>query len=1086
MEQPTDEWIQQIIHLSKKIKEFDDLISKDNNRNYSNRDSKSKESKRIAVALNSSECIGNILFYDKKQDAIYTNQVVSWLLYLLAHNDNLIIKQVSINVLNAMMTPFCIEYRALLFTNKTIKLLIIELINLLKLQHYSESINEKIRQSIISLALFINNNNNDRSLWNELLSIIFINSKEKGNGDLFREEMFYLIGEISCHFESTVVENIHSFKMLLEDGLQDTNGRVAVATLKATVDILCTDAMTQNPQPLLSLLPFVIPVIETSLNVNEQITEYCILTFQHFLEFQDFLFAQHTKQLIDTLLQVVAHPATNNNIILKRAAFDFLFSTASVYENVWNRKDSTSLVTHVYEWLFSSVQDIDIKDWTLNNKLIDNDLNHDQDEIEMEREKKEEEEEIEKDEEEEISMDDDEERIPRVKFRKTITKDVLSCFKDIARVMDDKLIPIALQQTKTYLKSQDWKKRYIALQFFGIISLPFNEFIKEKDFKDLLLIILEMVNDENPRVRWAFFNCLGELVKSFETILAKQSANVFISVKKAIQDPNERVQASCCSFIQSALVSEMIRKSDITLLSTIIDILQLLLQSSRIYVIENALSTISSLVKTFENDLIPYYPKIIKIIIELQKKYEINIETRLIHSRAIRLFGLFGELIDIEKKIYEKDFYTLVQYIQQLKGDSFDLVMYEFIFVCKGAAEILGKDFVVHLPIATKYIFQVLDRLIKVGVVEDRRKIVMTLETLGSILVALELDPLALEPYKNQLTSWVLQLCKLPFKKEIRRAAIKIVPLFCPIEHTVKMFFILFDVLVGSFLNDKEMVGEKLSATIELIEYAGDSFLSLQQIRTCLDDILVVKNFITANYQIHDKDSLFNAYSAITLLFSLHRDQCVSSIIGDQIQSSFIEYDTSTIIDVKALALGFIVELCALSDEATLLPWLPKLVPAMTSQLLSKNASMRQNAAHGLGVFAQMTRHHMAPYALNILQLYKTLIAEPKSRRKENIDATTSAISSIGKFIRHVPQLSTHVETIFSVWIGLAETVETEDKSLLVLDDILSIVQIYPNQCLGNDQNCKQLYNVIDQFSNFSNDHQSITDKILEFIKFRK
>ncbi|EGG14406.1 hypothetical protein DFA_12178 [Cavenderia fasciculata] len=660
------------------------------------------------------------------------------------------------------------------------------------------------------------------------------------------------------------------------------------------------------------------------------------------------------------------------------------------------------LVSIIFSNVVDRVEEIDIDIWS-NSTTTTKDNGFEQEDFEAEEEEEEEEEEEDNDKEGE--------------FGEFLTNPILS-------------ISI-LEECKKRVISTCWKDRHTAL----VISTRILLFLKkdtiaqkEMEIENLINMFIHIANDSNPRVRWAFFNFLSQICKVDRIISTKTSiVQLFISIiEMAIQDSNNRVKLACCQLIQIFLENNSLNSISFNHLFTLFEYLILSPQDS--YCVESALDL---LVKAFTISK----EKNISCILLILEKYK---SSSLVIEKCRRAFEAIRSFAETNGKQFSKQLKYLFQHVQS-HGIIDYYLFSDYIEICSTVSKSLGMDYSIYLAPTMKFILDILNQDIETIDQEDEngsKKVDLVACALQNLETFVDSCKSSISPYLELLVDASTRLSTTNTRKGIRYS-------------TTEIFRSLFNACIVKYGNNSQQAKTIYSRLLSCILDSCGS--SEQEI-----GVLIEKLFVAGDdEQVQDNDgSLPESIGALFQLIGdiVEKNQgMVINVIKVDIIPETIQLLSDQTVDyhIKKSILQMFSDICQFGGQPSIVLLYPLIIPVMIGHLSSDNVEIALNAAVGLGEAAVSSKDQFAPYVFNVLIQLKDLISCNENRKKKNkVPATESAISAIGKLIRHVPQLAPHVGQIIPAWLERLP-IKYHEENVQCIENLYHIIQLYPNECLG-------------------------------------
>ncbi|EGG20634.1 hypothetical protein DFA_00495 [Cavenderia fasciculata] len=1012
------------------------------------------------------------------------NQVVSWLLYLMIKATFEIIKQKSFQLLFRLVKK---AYFLESLSKEIVEVVKVETIELLKTDLTSSS---STRYHVFYHLLGI-------------IKSLAIYLLPRGGWDGFESSLNAIIDGEEEGQNSQLQYNTRALLMLLA-----TSNDFRMVKLQMLVDMVKADRL--NEEQYASSMSYVITMLSVMNGRTEgEYIEMIINNFVHItIEENPIWMLELIQPIIYALIKLLdvnrEHGFTSKRT--KSIVFNYLLFIARSYPYQYTDRLIERFVVHLYEWSASQVTDMSLKEWTDTYTNTGN-------ENEM------------------LNLNDEEEQCSGIRSEKEhdqqqqINAD--SSFQcRFLSAHGNRAKDSIYKQSNLLLGSQLWNEKYAALVGFAN-SCKYLNGITLQQFQIILNSALKLVNDASIQVRWASLQCLVQLSQHKEFIKSSRE-EIFRIGTKTIRHPNERVQSSSCLLLQSMIHSLTVDNNTMVtddVLDGLCRSFEILLQSSKLYVVENVLLSLMTVAGTVKKGLKPNFRNIIPILLSVLEKHQrfATKESRLLRCRAIKTFTLCSKAMN--KKTYSKYMYKFMLFVGKNEG-SVDLVD-DFLRVLPIFIKHSGKSLAVYLPIIIKMIVQILEiplPNLAEEMTESSRlgtnRIATTLIQLNIIMRTFMFGRPYLESVGQQLAPFVhclfgplLVLARCP--NAIRTlfqidsfhnlsSCLNIVKMHYGVsnEKALEMFGMIFELVLPLCLieNDWRMLDHRVRITNNFI-IEMENEMSFDQVQSTIDmfykletrmeqvaqQVLdgnqdVIGNFDTPDVVlatiskivvgIYDMlGKMVKNYSAITV-------PLITQDLLDRSCEKLRDVEESNI--AKAGILMFMYDYCHYGGELAISSF-PQIIPAILECLTTTDSNVRQNALMAVDEAAQHAKDRFSPLAMDVLQgLNAIVLTDDKS-------ITGYATNVMATIIRYVqPQPSGLISIIIPKWLDHILSIYNFSVYDIAISNLCAIVRLYPNECLGQEyQHVDKLHQIIPHYIKKSTQQQQeelLTDTWL-FIK---
>lgn len=181
------------------------------------------------------------------------------------------------------------------------------------------------------------------------------------------------------------------------------------------------------------------------------------------------------------------------------------------------------------------------------------------------------------------------------------------------------LAPTLFQYLQQMVASSEWRERFASLMALSSAAEGCQD-VLIGEIPKILDMVLPLIADPHPRVQYSCCNILGQISTDFAPLIQKTSHERILPalISKLTGDSVERVQthaaAALVNFSEHATQDIMEPYLD-DLLTNLLN----LLQSSKLYVQEQALTTIAFIAEAAEKKFIKYYDTLMPLLLNVLK-----------------------------------------------------------------------------------------------------------------------------------------------------------------------------------------------------------------------------------------------------------------------------------------------------------------------------------------------------------------------------------------------------------------------------------------------------------------------------------
>ncbi|KAI9310005.1 armadillo-type protein, partial [Dichotomocladium elegans] len=269
----------------------------------------------------------------------------------------------------------------------------------------------------------------------------------------------------------------------------------------------------------------------------------------------------------------------------------------------------------------------------------------------------------------------------------------------IARTIGGKfVVPVSFQYIPQMLQSGEWQQRRGALMAISSIGEGCVKMMKP-ELGNIIQMIIPYLKDPHPRVRYAACNALGQMSTDFAPFLQKSFHQSIITAILPVMDDitQPRVQAHAaaamvnfCEEAEKAILDPY--------LDAIFERLLILLQTTKVYVQEQAITTIATVADCAEDKFVKYHSVIMPLLLNILRGAT-DKQYRLLRGRAIECASLIGLAIGKEAfSPYTQEFITILAEIQQSVTEPDDVQTTYLLAAWARMCKMMGQDFLPFLP----------------------------------------------------------------------------------------------------------------------------------------------------------------------------------------------------------------------------------------------------------------------------------------------------------------------------------------------------------------------------------------------------
>ncbi|KAL1918162.1 uncharacterized protein VTP21DRAFT_3428 [Calcarisporiella thermophila] len=686
----------------------------------------------------------------------------------------------------------------------------------------------------------------------------------------------------------------------------------------------------------------------------------------------------------------------------------------------------------------------------------------------------------------------------------------------LARSLGGKsVLPVTFQYIPQMLGSQQWQQRHAALMAISAIGEGCVK-IMEAELGKVIELVLPYLRDPHARVRWAACNAIGQMSTDFAPTMQKLYHSQVLSGLVPVMDDaiNPRVQAH-----SAAAMVNFCEAADKAVLSPYLDAiferLLLLLNNTKTYVQEQAITTIATVADSAEDAFVRYYDRIMPLLINVLRQTAPT-QYRLLRGKAMECATLIA--LAVGKEVFApnaSDFIDLLVQTQQSITEADDPQISYLLGAWARVCKVLGTDFVPYLPVVMppllksaqlKPDFAILDgeedeaRYAEedgwefVGVdgqqIGIRTTVLEEKCTATEMLIcyAKELGA-GFQPYVETVLEIVLPLLKFYFHDGVRHAAAAVIPLLLQDaklagqsrEYLLAMWHTICTRLVeviaseadpsfllqvySCFHESLEVLAEQCMTPEEMAAFTRHSEAQLKDLLERLQQHAATRQ--SADYDAEDEENLLEEEAneemvlgelskALHTILRTHRDAYLphfETLIP--MLSGMLSHPIPAARQFAVCVWDDIVEFTSASSN-----YQAHFVEKLVGALLDPAADVRQAAAYGMGVCAQFGGEQYGDVCAAALNPLFQLINSPEARTEDNIYVTENAIAAVGKVCRFGAH-KFNVDEVLPSWFAALPILNDREEAPVTYAYLLDLFDAQHPAILGpNGANVPRLVEI--------------------------
>ncbi|KAL7751650.1 importin subunit beta-3 [Sorochytrium milnesiophthora] len=678
----------------------------------------------------------------------------------------------------------------------------------------------------------------------------------------------------------------------------------------------------------------------------------------------------------------------------------------------------------------------------------------------------------------------------------------------IARNIGGKsVVPIAFHLIPQMLGSSDWQQRHAALMAVSAIGEGCHKMMAA-ELPRVLDMVLPFVRDPHPRVRYASCNCIGQMATDFEPELqTKFHQRVFAELLPAMDDAQSpRVQAHAAA----ALVNfcEHISKEHVEpFLDAIFSRLVKLAGMGRIYVQEQAITTMATVADAASDKFVKYYPQVMPSLFAILRQADAK-EFRLLRGKAMECASLIA--MAVGKEVIQQDaheFLNLLMEIQKVATDPDDPQVSYLLHAWARMCQVMGTDFLPYLSVVMPPLLHSAALKPDVAMLDleedledypteegwefttiDGQRMGIKTTTLDEKCTAVEMLicyarslGAGFHEYAEQVLDLVVPLLKFYFHDGVRQAAIVCIPQVLnsvvkqgyPQEKIQAMWDKAFQKMFGALPDemDVEFIYHIYNSFVECVKTLGASYLPPQHleffIRTTdatLQEFYerLKERDAKREDDDHDPEQEENieeeAAMEDTVISEINKAfQALLMVFGpaflpyfEQILPTAASYMADQRFEAYQFGICLFDDVVEYTGPASW-KYHQFFVERMIQATVHDNPELRQSAAYGVGICARFGGPDFADACAAAIPNLFRAVQGPDARSEDNVMATENAIAAIGKICRY-NATKLDVNQVLPAWVALLPVVHDDEEAPEVYSFLMELIRSHHPACANPSQ----------------------------------
>ncbi|ORZ41524.1 armadillo-type protein [Catenaria anguillulae PL171] len=487
----------------------------------------------------------------------------------------------------------------------------------------AETVSSARRKLCDTIAEIAKSMLNRKLNWSELMPAVY--QCIQSSDPTFRESAFHLLSSVPVLIFPNGTLDMSSVNMVFSHALSDAEiMSVRVEALNAAVQLLI-EAEPETYTPFQALMVQMLNVLPALLaNQAEQELQKALTSLVELATSFPKLFRPILAQLVEFALTLATHPSLEE--ATRHMSLELLLTLADEAPSMV-RKVAPTFAQRVIPVCLEMMATIeDDQDWHTTDNIEDTGDENDEAYVIGEQ-----------------AMD----RLAR-------------------RLGASAVTPVAFNLIPTMLRSDQWARRHAALMAISAIGEGCHKSMS-KELKNVVEMVVPFTKDPHPRVRYAACNCIGQLATDFApTLQRKYYTHIIPALMSCMDDAaNPRVQAHGAAAMVN-FCEEVDKSSLQQFLDPLFAKLVALSGSAKIYVQEQAITTMATVADAAEAGFAQYYPAVMPALLGILGMPNQQ-EVKLLRGKAMECATLIA--MAVKRDVFIGDAPAFLQALARIQGE---------------------------------------------------------------------------------------------------------------------------------------------------------------------------------------------------------------------------------------------------------------------------------------------------------------------------------------------------------------------------------------------------------------------------------
>lgn len=873
-------------------------------------------------------------------------------------------------------------------------------------------------------------------VWPDLIQTLF--EAIKNPDPNFRESSFRILTTVPHLINGS---DIHEILSIFESGFTDSEDNVKIATVTAFVGYF-----KQLPKSNWSKLGVLLPSLLNSLPrfLDDGKDDALVSVFESLIELVE-LAPKLFKEMFDQIIQFATIVMKNKDLdtAARTTALELLtvFSESAPQMCKSNVNYAPSLIMGALLMMTEvSIEDDDAIEWQ-NSDDVEED-------------------------EEEAAYDNARQALDRVALK-----------------LNGKcLAPPLFQYLQQMIGSTEWRERFGALMALSSAAEGCRD-VLIGEIPKILDMVLPLIEYPHPRVQYGCCNVLGQISTDFAPLIQRTSHERVLPalISKLTNQSIDRVQTHAAAALVN--FSEHATQSILEpYLDSLLTNLLTMLQSSKLYVQEQALTTIAFIAEAAEKKFIKYYDTLMPLLLNVLKT-DTGKENRVLKGKCMECATLIALAVGKDKfSSHSQELIQLfITYQNQGVADDDPIKSYlehGWSRMCR----IMCEDFVPLLPIVIPPLLDTSKATQDVSLIEEEeaanfqlysdwdvvqiqgKHIAIHTSILDDKVSAMELIQVYATILKNFFAGYaeeVMTEVAIPsidfyLHDGVRATGANLIPVMLSslvsatgFKHNdiLRLWHLASSKLISgissepmpeitqiyhtSLVDGLAIMGENSLDNEQLIQYTkgvssnlSDVFERIRQRYNQEDEFN--EDVEDAFDDFTDEDLLDDINKSLAAVFKTTGSSYLSNfqVLWPLIHTYLQESEVSLIL-FSLVAISDMVQYAG--DDTS--PFKDSFTPKLKEYLVSPDPSIRQAASYLLGTCAQYAPNTYGEVCISLLDTLVQVVCIPDSKSEDNITATENTAAAIAKILHSFGANIPGIDSYISAWFKCFPIVQDEEAA---------------------------------------------------------